>query len=125
MPAKRKSVAEKKLRGTLKAAREAARTKAVDPATELADARETLESMRHNLRLAGAAIKQHGLTIKTVVFDTHKKPIVAERTNPALKIQREALRAISSLKQQIVILESEVEESGAGKSLLDEFAEFN
>jgi hypothetical protein len=124
MPAHRKTTAEKKLKGTLKKSREAARTKVADPVTELADARETLEAMRHNLRLAGAEIKEHGLMVTTVVFDTHNKPIAAERPNPALKIQREALRAITYLKRQIGILEAELEESGEGKSLLDEFAEF-
>jgi len=45
--------------------------------------------------------------VATQISDSHGKFTEVQRINPAVKVQREALRAISSLKRQILQLEEE------------------
>lgn len=121
MPAQ-KTTEQKRKQGTLKKRREATRKKSANPTTELQDACEALLAMQQNLKLATAAIAKKGLMISTMVADSHGKLCKVERLNPALKVQREAMRAITSLKKQIENLEEEAhekEEAGEGKSILD------
>src|SRR5258708_3047937 len=115
MPAHRKTRKEKELVGTLRQSREAARTKPSDPHTELEDAREALEAMKQNMRQATQQISAKGLMVTTQIADSHGKFTDVQRINPAIKVQREALRAISSLKRQISQLEEELNESDKEK----------
>ncbi len=109
MPAHRKTKKEKELLGTLRKAREEARTKPSDPQSELQDAREALEAMRQNMRQATLQITAKGLMVTTQIADSHgRKFTEVQRLNPAVKVQREAMRAIKSLKRQIVELEEEI-----------------
>lgn len=107
MAATRKSAKQKLLQDTFKKSREAARKKPANPEQELADCREALEAMRQNLRLATADIASRGLLVETAVNDSHGKMSKVDRINPSIKIQREAMRAISNLKKQIAGLEEE------------------
>jgi hypothetical protein len=125
MPAKRTTKAEKLRKGTLILSREAKRAIPDDPAQELANAQELLEAMRVNLTLALASIRADGLTVTTVVLDTHKNHVVAQRPNPALKVQRDALRTLATLRRQIIILEEEVEEQAKKFAQEHDFDEFN
>src|SRR5882762_2242842 len=110
MAATRKSVKQKLLQDTFRRSREEARKKPANPEQELADCREALEAMKQNLRLATADIAGRGLLVETVVTDSHGKVSKVDRINPSLKIQREAMRAISNLKKQIAGLEEEARE---------------
>jgi hypothetical protein len=105
--ATRKSKQQKLLQDTFKKSREEARKKPANPEEELADCREALEAMKQNLRLATADIAQRGLLVETAVTDSHGKVSTVDRINPSIKIQREAMRAISNLKKQIAGLEEE------------------
>lgn len=107
MPAQRKTTEQKKRQGTLRKSREAARKRSEDPQSELDDAREALAAMRQNLKLSTAEIAAKGMLVTTQIADSHGKFTVVERMNPALKIQREAMRAIASLKKQIAELQEE------------------
>jgi hypothetical protein len=124
MPRPRKTKKEKLLAGTLNATREAARKKTADPRSELEDAREALEAMRQNLRLATAKIAESGLLITTTVSDSHGRHAVVERINPAVGVQAAAMRAIKSLKKQILELEEEVNEQESNKQQDEERSEF-
>jgi hypothetical protein len=124
MPAHRKSKALKELHGTLRKAREAARTKPSDPQTELEDAREALESMKQNMRQATQQIAENGLMVLTQIADTHGKFKGVLRLNPAVKVQREAMRAIKSLKRQIAELQEEINEQEKSKQQEEERSEF-
>jgi hypothetical protein len=90
--------------------------KQVKPAetSEIQDVTEALEAMRTNARLAAADIAKRGLTIKTKVTDNNGKLNTVERVNPMVKIQREALRSISSLKRQLAVLQEEEQNNGTG-----------
>lgn len=110
MAATRKSAKQKLLQDTFKRSREEARKKPANPEQELADCREALEAMKQNLRLATADIAGRGLLVETVVTDSHGRVSKVDRINPSLKIQREAMRAISNLKKQIAGLEEEARE---------------
>jgi len=105
--ATRKSVQQKLLQDTFKKNREEARKKPANPEQELADCREALEAMKQNQRLATVDILQRGLMVETAVTDSHGKVAKVDRINPSIKIQREAMRAISNLKKQIAGLEEE------------------
>lgn len=107
MPAPRKTKREKELNGTLRKDREAARTKPSDPRSELEDAREALEAMKQNMRQATQLLAEKGLMVTTQIADSHGKFTDVQRVNPAVKVQREAMRAIKSLKKQIAELEEE------------------
>ncbi len=115
MPAHRMTKKEKELNGTLRKAREEARTKPSDPHSELQDAREALEAMKQNMRQATQEISAKGLMVATQISDSHGKFTEVQRINPAVKVQREALRAISSLKRQILQLEEEINEREKNK----------
>ncbi len=108
MSAHRKTKKQKELLGTLRKAREEARTKPSDPQSELQDAREALEAMKQNMRQATQQIAEKGLMVATMIADSHGKFTEVQRVNPAVKVQREAMRAIKSLKRQIVELEEEI-----------------
>jgi len=110
MPAHRKTKAEKLRRGTLNVTREAQRKKPEDPASELQEAKEMLAMMQEDLRAANAELREHGLMITTTIANNHGKFTEVQRVNPMLKIQREALRAIKILKQQIAVLQEEAPE---------------
>lgn len=120
----RKSSKEKEARGTLRKAREHQRPRAADPQAELEDAREALEAMRQNLRMATAELRERGLMVQTTITDSHGKPVVVERLNPALKVQREAMRAITSLKKQIQQLEEETQQKKQAEEDSEEWKEF-
>ena len=90
-----------------------------DPSAELNDAQEALAAMRQNLKLSTKEIASKGLLIQTVICDSHGKPVKVERINPALKTQREALRAIGVLKKQIADLQKEVQASERPLTALD------
>jgi len=122
MPAHRKTKKEKELIGTLRKAREEARTKPADPQSELQDAREALEAMKQNMRQATQEISAKGLMVATQISDSHGTFTEVQRINPAVKVQREALRAISSLKRQISALQDEINE--ATKQQEEEKSEF-
>jgi DNA-binding ferritin-like protein len=107
MPTPRKTKREKELLGTLRKAREEARTKSSDPQSELEDAREALEAMKQNMRQATHLLAEKGLMVTTQIANTHGKFTEVQRVNPAVKVQREAMRAIKSLKKQIAELEEE------------------
>ena len=124
MPAHRMTKKEKAARGTLRKAREEARTKPADPQSELQDAREALEAMKQNMRQATQEISAKGLMVATQISDSHGKFTDVQRINPAVKVQREALRAISSLKRQILQLEEEINERKKKKQQADEISEF-
>ncbi len=108
MSAHRKTKKQKELLGTLRKAREEARTKPSDPQSELQDAREALEAMKQNMRQATQQIAEKGLMVATQIADSHGKFTEVQRLNPAVKVQREAMRAIKSLKRQIAELEEEI-----------------
>jgi hypothetical protein len=120
MPAQRKLKSDKQHKGTLRKSREAKRAaKTSNPQSELEDAREALAAMRQNLRLSTAELAARGLLIKTAVLDHHGKATVAERINPAVRVQREALKSIASLKKQIAVLEEEAREREDEDDALD------
>ena len=108
MPTHRKTRREKELAGTLRKAREEARTKPSDPKSELEDSREALAAMKQNMRQATQQIAEKGLMVTTQIADSHGKFTEVLRVNPAVKVQREAMRAIKSLKRQIVELQEEI-----------------
>jgi Sec-independent protein translocase protein TatA len=124
MPAHRTSKAHKDLHGTLRKAREAARTRPSDPQTELEDAREALEAMKQNMRQATHQIAENGLMVLTRIADTHGKFAEVQRLNPAVKVQREAMRAIKSLKRQIAELQEEINEQEKNKQQAEDASEF-
>lgn len=92
---------------------------AADPAQELADAQTALDAMRQNLKLATAEIAEKGLLVTTQIADSHGKFTTVERINPAIKVQREALRTIGVLKRQIEQLQKEVAASTKPVTALD------
>jgi hypothetical protein len=124
MPAHRKTKKEKELIGTLRKAREEARTKPADPQSELQDAREALEAMKQNMRQATQEISAKGLMVATQISNSHGKFTEVLRINPAVKVQREALRAIASLKRQLSQLEEEINERDKEKQQEEERSEF-
>jgi len=124
MPAHRKTKKEKELFGTLRKAREEARTKPSDPQSELQDAREALEAMKQNMRQATQQIAENGLMVVTQISDSHGKFTEVQRVNPALKVQREAMRAIKSLKRQIAELQEEINEQEKSKQQEEDAEEF-
>src|SRR6267378_171626 len=124
MAATRKSAKQKLLQDTFKKSREEARKKPANPEEELADCREALEAMKQNLRLATADIAGRGLLVETVVTDSHGKVSKVDRINPSLKIQREAMRAISNLKKQIDELEEEEKAREQKKKDAEDFKRF-
>ena len=124
MPAHRKTKKEHEIAGTLRESREAARKKPSNPRRELGDAREALEAMKQNMRQATQEISAKGLMVTTQISDSHGKFTDVQRINPAVKVQREALRAISSLKRQILQLEEEINERKKTKQQADEISEF-
>src|SRR6266404_6642518 len=124
MAATRKSAKQKLLQDTFKRSREDARKKPASPEQELADCREALEAMRQNLQLATADIASRGLLVETTVTDSHGKTSKVDRINPSLKIQREAMRAISNLKKQIAGLEEEEKAREQKKKDEDSYSQF-
>jgi hypothetical protein len=83
--------------------------------SEIQDVTEALQAMRTNARLAAADIAKRGLTIKTKVTDNSGKLNTVERVNPMVRIQREALRSVASLKRQLAVLREEEQNKGTGE----------
>jgi hypothetical protein len=124
VPAQRKTRKQKELNGTLRESREAARSKPSNPLSELEDAREALEAMKQNMRAATQQISAKGLMVTTQIADSHGKFSDVLRINPAIKVQREAMRAITSLKRQISQLEEEINERDKEKQQEEGKSEF-
>jgi hypothetical protein len=93
-----------------------------DPAQELADAQTALDAMRQNLQLATAQIAEKGLLVTTQISDSHGKFTTVDRINPAIKVQREALRTITVLKRQIEQLQKDVQAKTKPLTALDVLA---
>ena len=74
---------------------------------EIAETEQALTDMRHVLSLALTQIRKRGLMIKTVVLDSHGQPVKTEKVNPALKVQKDALTSVRSLKRYLVLLREE------------------
>jgi hypothetical protein len=87
--------------------------------TEIEDVRQSLAEMRVNARLAAADIAKRGLSITTMVTDNNGKLNKVERVNPMVRIQREALRSIASLRRQLALLEEEEQNAGKGTEASD------
>ena len=82
--------------------------------TELDDIRAALEAMRQNARLATAEIAKHGLMIEGSRG--------RNKLNPAIKVQREAMRSIAALQKQLQVLERENSQNADEEE--DPFADF-
>jgi hypothetical protein len=105
------SVEQKLLSGTLRKHREAPPSTSRTPESvkkDIADVREGIAAMHQNLRLATADILKKGMSVTTVLTDSHGKTFSAERANPAFKVQRDALAALRSFKKYLAILEAEL-----------------
>jgi hypothetical protein len=113
----------KKLRGTHRKSRVLVPRTLERIQSEILETEGLLGDIRFNLGLALDSIRKRGLTVKTVVLDSHGKPVKVEKINPALKIQREAVSSISSLKRQLVNLREE-ESLAAAKVSEEDFSEF-
>jgi phage terminase small subunit len=66
---------------------------------ELDDIRAALDAMRQNARLATAEIAKQGLMIEGSRG--------RNKLNPAIRVQREAMRSIAALQKQLQVLERE------------------
>lgn len=99
--------AEKKARGTLRKCRIVAPRTLETVREEIAETEQALTDMRHVLSLALTQIRKRGLMIKTVVLDSHGQPVKTEKVNPALKVQKDALTSVRSLKRYLVLLREE------------------
>jgi hypothetical protein len=109
---------EKKQRGTLRKDRQAKPRRLEIIQREISDANQGMDDMRHNLSLAMTEIRLRGLMVKTKVLDSHGKPITTERVNPALKVYKEALAVIRSLKRYLILLQEEETQATAIKERL-------
>lgn len=119
----RKSEQFKKLAGTFKATREAPLRPLVELENELAFARDCLEDMRFNLSLSNDAIRTHGMRMVFVSKDKngHLHDIV--KSNPALRIQHEAVREIKRLTTEIAHLQEQAARASKKKNDDADFAE--
>lgn len=114
---------QKKARGTHQQSRALVPRTIEHVREEIADMQTILADMRYTLGLALDEIRERGLMVKTRVLNSNGQAVRVQKVNPALKVQREAMSAIRSLKRQLAGLREE-EELAAAKVSDEEFSEF-
>jgi hypothetical protein len=120
----RTSTKQKLLNGTLVKSREAKRRAPADPKRELQKARQLLSDMRWNFKLAGDAIHTYGMRMEFVSLDKNKHAVRVLKSNPALKVQADAIRWIRTLTAEIQVLEEHVAEAEKKKITANESQRF-
>ena len=114
----RKSTEYKKLAGTYKATREAPLRPLAELEADLDCCRSLLEDMRLNLSLSSEAIRTRGMRMTFVSLNKNSHFVERVKSNPALRIQHEAIRNVRSLTVEIAHLEEQV--AAASKKKVDD-----
>jgi hypothetical protein len=117
--------AEKKARGTLHKCRVAAPRTLETVRQEIEETEQALTDMRHVLALALAQIRKRGLMVTTKVLDSNGKGVRTEKLNPALKVQKDALSSVRSLKRYLVLLREEENLASEKQKDNDDFSDFD
>jgi hypothetical protein len=119
----RKSTDYKRLVGTYKQTRDVPLRPLPELESDLSFARELLEDMRFNLAVSNGAIREHGMRMVFVSKDKngHFHDIV--KSNPALRIQQEAVRHMKTLSVEIALLEEQAATATKQKFDDEDFAE--
>jgi len=81
-------------------------------------AAEMLDTALQNYRAAADDVRKRGWIVQTTRLDKHGAPVVTDRVNESVKIQREALRTIMSLKKHLAY---EAENAPPTKNALEDF----
>jgi len=116
--------AEKLVKGTLQKSRIVAPRTVEKVREEIADTEQALDDMRCVLGLALTQIRKHGLMVKVKVLDSHGKSVKTDKVNPAIKIHKDALSSVKSLKRYLTLLREEEAIASAKQNDANEFAEF-
>lgn len=124
MPAKL-TQAEKDARGTRQKCRDTAPRPVAQVKRDIRDARSALKDLQFNLKSVGESIRKDGPIIEVTVLDGSGNPHTTQKAHPALKVQREALAGIQTLKRSLVLLREELALATAAKKDDSEFSDFD
>ena len=99
--------AEKKARGTHKKCRTLVPRTLEIIRAEISDMEQAIDDMRYTLSLTVGEIRKKGLMVTLTVLDSHGAPVKVRKVNPALKIQKDAMASLRSLKRMVEFLREE------------------
>ena len=99
--------AEKKARGTHKKCRTLVPRTLEIIRAEIADMEQAIDDMRYTLSLTVGEIRKKGLMVTLTVLDSHGAPVKVKTINPALKVQKDAMASLRSLKRMVEFLREE------------------
>jgi hypothetical protein len=91
---------------------------------ELADMEQAIDDMRYVLSLTVGEIRKKGLMVTLTVLDSHGAPVKTKKVNPALKVQKDAMSSLRTLKRMVVLLREEEALADANNRREEEFEEF-
>jgi hypothetical protein len=91
---------------------------------EIADMERAIDDMRFVLSLTVGEIRKHGLMVRLTILDSHGSPVKTKKVNPALKVQKDAMSSLRTLKRMVVLLREEEALAAAKESASSEFEEF-
>jgi len=116
--------AEKKARGTHKKCRTLVPRTLEIIRNEIADMEQATADMRYVLSLTVGEIHKKGLMVTLTVLDSHGAPVKVKKINPALKVQKDAMASLRSLKRMVILLREEETLAAATENTASEFEEF-
>jgi hypothetical protein len=116
--------AEKKARGTNQKCRAVTPRNLEIIRAELAGTQQALDDVRYVLSLTVREIRKHGLMVRATVLDSHGAPVKTKKVNPALKVQKDAMSSLRTLKRMVVLLREEEALAAAKENAASEFEEF-
>jgi hypothetical protein len=83
-----------------------------------------IDDMHFVLSLTVGEIRKHGLMFTLTILDSHGAPVKTKRANPALKVQKDAMSPLRTLKRMVVLLREEEALTAAKENAASEFEEF-
>jgi hypothetical protein len=115
---------EKKARGTHKKCRTLVPRTLEIIRNEIADMEQATTDMRYVLSLTVGEIHKKGLMVTLTVLDSHGAPVKVKKINPALKVQKDAMASLRSLKRMVILLREEEALAATKENTASEFEEF-
>jgi hypothetical protein len=91
---------------------------------EIAEMEQAIDDMRYILSLTVGEIRKKGLMVTLTVLDSHGAPVKTKKVNPALKVQKDAMASLRSLKRMVDFLREEEGLAEAKVNREEAFEEF-
>jgi len=98
--------AQERKRGTYRADRDVVRS-LPEIQAEIKDAFDCVATLRNNLTMANAALREKGMYIESVTRNNKGETVTTLKLNPAFRVQAAALSGLKSWKRTLALLREE------------------